>query len=282
MMKKLRMLAALVCCLTLLLACALGENSRVVVDDAELLTAEERQTLTDTINRIGDAYHFQIVLHTTRSTDGKSMRDYAADYYDYKGYGYGDRHNGLIFVVDMGSRQFVTVTTGTGITYFSDSDITDVEDSALSCLSDGEYAQAFEQYLSAAEDVVRRGYRAALSQGVTPEGDVYQVTTADRLQWAADDARDMLPMVLIVAAIITTIVMCVMVSHMKTARKKDAAQDYVEKQSLTRMADIYLYTTESRHKIETDDNNHSGGGGSHSTFTGSSGTSHGGGSARSF
>lgn len=270
MMKKLRMLAALVCCLTLLLACALGENSRVVVDDAELLTAEERQTLTDTINRIGDAYHFQIVLHTTRSTDGKSMRDYAADYYDYKGYGYGDRHNGLIFVVDMGSRQFVTVTTGTGITYFSDSDITDVEDSALSYLSDGEYAQAFEQYLSAAEDVVRRGY------------DVYQATAADRLQWAADDARDMLPMVLIVAAIITTIVMCVMVSRMKTARKKDAAQDYVEKQSLTRMADIYLYTTESRHKIVTDDNNHSGGGGSHSTFTGSSGTSHGGGSARSF
>ena len=53
MMKKLRMLAALVCCLTLLLACALGENSRVIVDDAELLTAEERQTLTDTINRIG-------------------------------------------------------------------------------------------------------------------------------------------------------------------------------------------------------------------------------------
>ena len=93
-MKKLLICLAL--CLMLTLP-ALAENR--VFDDADLLSATEESALNDTIAGIYAAHHFDVVLHTTNSTGRKSVKMYAADYYDQGGFGYGANGDGLIFVL---------------------------------------------------------------------------------------------------------------------------------------------------------------------------------------
>ena len=130
---------------------AFAYTGDAVVDDADLLSDAEEMHLEEKILAMYDAYQFAPVLHTTFGTDGQAIHMYAAHYYDYNGYGYGDSHDGLIFVVDMAEREYVTVTTGMGIPYFSDHAIASMEEAIVSYLSEGDYFAAFEGYLSHVE-----------------------------------------------------------------------------------------------------------------------------------
>ena len=64
-------------------------------------------------------------------------------------------------------------------------------------------------------------------------------------------------------------------SQMKTVRRKTGADRYIRKGSfsLTRVQDVYLYTSTTRTRIETSSPSGRGGGGG-GGFTGSSGTHH--------
>ena len=92
-----------------------------------------------------------------------------------------------------------------------------------------------------------------------------------------------LPIVLGAGLVVALIVVFILKGQMKTVRRKPDANSYVRDGSfqLTRAQDIYLYTTTTRRKIESDNNhgNHGsrgGSGGGSSTFTSSSGNSYGG------
>ena len=95
-----------------------------------------------------------------------------------------------------------------------------------------------------------------------------------------------LPMVLAVGLGVALIVVFILKGQMKTVRRKPDANSYVRDGSfqLTRAQDIYLYTTTTRRKIESDNNHgnhgshgsHGGSGGGSSTFTSNSGNSYGG------
>ena len=86
------------------------------------------------------------------------------------------------------------------------------------------------------------------------------------------------PIILIAAFVIALIVALVLKGQMKSVRRQSGASSYVRDGSfqLTRVQDIYLYTTTHRRKIETNSGNRSGGGGGSSTFRSSSGGSFGG------
>ena len=276
----------LIVLLALLLVCApaLAYNSDFVVDDAELLTDSQESELESKLQELYENYHFQIVVHTTRSSGYQSLDMYAADFYDENGYGYGASCDGLIFAVDMAKREYVTVTTGSGMALFSDYDIARVEEMMVDDLSEGNYARAFDRYADGAEDVISAPvtYGGYSNYGYYDDGVYYDeygmqvYVDVYRHLSPAQRAGEILPGILIAAAVITAITLGVMISGMKTARKKNQAMDYMTHVNLTRQSDIYLYTTERRRKIQTQ-NNHHGSSGGHSSFRGSSGRSHGGG-----
>lgn len=61
---------------------------------------------------------------------------------------------------------------------------------------------------------------------------------------------------IILAIVIALIVCLVLVSRMKSVAEKKDASDYLSGSlSLTQQSDVYTHTTESRIKIENNDNN---------------------------
>ncbi|MBE5786536.1 MAG: TPM domain-containing protein [Clostridiales bacterium] len=245
-MKKGLLIALLLCCIALP---ALGESR--VYDAAGLFTNAQEERLEERIDAIRETYQMDVAIVTNLSLDGKEVKLYAADFFETMGYGYGPEKDGVIFLISMGERDYCTVTHGSAIRIFTDRGIDRIHEHIQPFLSDGQYYTAMNLFLEDTEE--------ALIQGGT----------------AGESIMEAMPIVLIVSAAITLMVMAMLKNQMKTVRRKAAAGDYVEAGSfqLSRRQDIYLYTTTVRRKIES--NSGRSGGGS-STFRSSSGGSFGG------
>ncbi|MBS7361417.1 MAG: TPM domain-containing protein, partial [Oscillospiraceae bacterium] len=117
-----------------------------VVDMAELLSDSDKTALLSKLDEISERQKLDIVVLTVNTLDGKTPRDYADDFYDYNGYGFGENKDGILLLVSMEDRDWWISTTGYGITALTDAGIEYISKKFLSDLSDGDYAQAFTTY----------------------------------------------------------------------------------------------------------------------------------------
>ena len=127
--------------LLLLLLCVsptLAEQPRVI-DEADVLTANDEARLEQAIALIRQEHQFDVVLLTKTSIDGKVPRYYAADYYDYGGYGYNDTHDGIILLLvtgaSVGDRDYTIVMTGRGEKIFNYDVVYGIEEDILPAFS---------------------------------------------------------------------------------------------------------------------------------------------------
>ena len=240
---------ALLLLLLLLVPSALADGSRVI-DDADVLSVSDENALEQAIALIRDQYQFDVVLLTKATIDGKTPRYYAGDYYDYGGYGYGDTHDGIILLVvtgaGIGNRDYTIVNTGRGEKIFDDEAMYEIEDAMLPYLRASNYSAGMAKFVTGVE--ARLAY-------MTPQNRTVRAAVV------------MAGIGLAVGLIVSLILR----GQMKTVRRKVGAQSYIRDGSfqLSRVQDIYLYTTTTRHKIQTQSSGGHGGG-----FTGSSGTHH--------
>jgi uncharacterized protein len=245
-MKK---ILALLLLLLLLVTPALADGSRVI-DDADVLSASEETSLEQAISLIREKYQFDVVLLTKTSIDGKVPRYYAADYYDYGGFGYGDNHDGIILLLvtgaGVGNRDYTIVNTGRGEKIFDDDAMEELEEAMLPSLRASNFAAGMARFVSGVEEQLD-----------------YMTPKSRTERWGL--------LSFVVGLVIGTIVALIFRGQMKTVRLKVNAQSYIRDGSfqLNRVQDIYLYTTTTRRKIETSSSSGGGGG-----FTGSSGTHH--------
>ncbi len=259
----------ILCVLLLLVPGALADSLPLVVDDAGLLTQEEVASLTAEADRISAQYGMDVVLLTVNSMDGKAARDYAADYFDYQGYGQGADKSGVLFLLSMQERDWYILTTGAAITTFTDYGIDAIGTDVVPYMSDAQYADGFTQFLRDAEIFMK--------QGAT--GKPYDVNNHVKLKTVGERAMGVLPWLLGASVLIALGGVAFLARGMNTARPQHSANRYVREGSMavTRAGDYFLYHTQSSVKIEK---SQSGGKGGSSTFTGSSGTSHGGGGGK--
>lgn len=260
MIKRLSVLLLALLCLTF---SALAENR--VIDEADLLDSDTEARLESEIAAIAQDYQFDVVLLLKNSIGGQTPKYYAADYYDYGGYGYHASKDGILFLLSLEERDYFTLATGSGIRIFTDYGTLQIEEDVVPYLSSGNYETAMERFVA--------HVRQYLEQAES--GHPYDVSTTVELRSPLARTQSILPIVLILAAVISLIVAFSLKAQMKTVRRKQGASSYVRDGSfaLTRVQDIYLYTTTQRRKIETNSGNGGHGGGS-TTFRGSSGTSH--------
>ena len=121
---------------------AFAEPNRMV-DEADLLLDDEESRVRQELNIISNEMMFDIVVVTVDSTDGQYIEDFADDYYDYNGYGFGENYDGAILVIDMGNREWYISTCGYGMVAMPSEDIDYIAEEFLSFLSAGEYEEAF-------------------------------------------------------------------------------------------------------------------------------------------
>lgn len=237
---------------------ASGKLQRLV-DTADILSDSEETELLAKLDEISERQQCDVVVAAVGSLEGKTAQEYADDFYDYNGYGFGENRDGVILLVSMEERSWYISTCGYGITAFTDAGIEYMEDKFLSPLSDGDYSKAFTTYAELCDDFITQAKKGRpYDKGNLPKGSVSPI-------WIAGD--------LLIGFVIAFILGSAKKSKLKSVRRQRAAQDYAVPGSMMLMLnqDQLVNRTMTTRKIERD----SGGGGS-STHESSSGTTHGG------
>ncbi|WP_195987251.1 TPM domain-containing protein [Clostridium sp. D53t1_180928_C8] len=233
-------------------------NVNPVVDEAKLLSQDERNQLMESIEVFRKEYNMDAVIVTSNDLEGKKPRDYADDYYDYNGYGLGYNKSGLLLLIDMDDRNIWISTSGDAIEYFTDDRIESIIADISKYLSNGEYFDACNIFLTDIKHYINNGI---------PEG---------QYTYSEEDNTVKIVLIALVSAAIVAGVTCICVVNSYKNSKSVSSTNYVDNNSIvfTKRRDIFVSTFTTKTKIEK--NNNSGGGGS-STHTSSSGNTHGGG-----
>ena len=237
-----------------------------VIDNAELLSTDERELLTSKLDEISTRQKVDVTVATTDTLDGLTVSDYAERFYESHNYGYGPDKDGTILLISMEDHDWYMATYGYAITAFTDAGIQYIGEEMTGDLSDGDFAAAFDTFADECDDFI--------TQAKT--GEPYDIDNEPQkpMSWF------WIPISLVAGIVLSLIVVGTMKSKLKTVRFQAAANNYVKAGSmnLTESRDIFLYNTMTKTKKEKNDSS-SGGGGS-STHTTSSGSTAGGGGGK--
>lgn len=144
MKKKILVLLTALCMLFSVLPVFGAEaTEQRVFDYAELLSEADEQEMQLWVEDMQENWGMDLAFLTTNDTDGKSVQQYGADFYVEKNLGLGENDDGVIFVLDMGSREGQIITSGKAIDIYTDYYIDQMWDNMVGYLSDGDYYNAF-------------------------------------------------------------------------------------------------------------------------------------------
>lgn len=245
-----------------------------VNDLADLLSLDQMESLEEKLDTLSQTYQMEIAIVTTNDTEGKTSRDYADDFYDTNGYGYGDNYDGALFLIDMDNRQLWISTSGLAARYLTDSRIERLNDTIAPYLTKANYYEGCNVFINGIENYFKSGIPSnshlTFEDGKKPFTNSYgnPLTPKNYLLYAG--------IALLVALVMASIVRAIISYRYKHPRHTVPATlpdrlsvNYTEKH------DQFISTHTTRTKIETSSS--SGGGGGSSMHTSSSGRSHGGG-----
>lgn len=241
-----------------------------VVDNAALFSSDEIASLESKIQNISSKYEMDIVIVTTDDVNGKSSRDFADDFFDYEGYGLGVEKSGILMLINMEDREVYLSTAGKGENYFTDNRIESILDDVYYHLSDGDYFEGAEAFLSRTEGFLESGIP---SNQYTVDENGNKIETRE-------DIAARIGMSILIALVVSSVVCGIVVfSYRKPTAV--AEESYIDRSTIkfTKRSDRFITSHTTSRKIPKNNNNSSGG--ASTTHTSSSGNSHGGG-GRSF
>ena len=226
----------------------------LVVDNADILTDEEEAYFLERCQTFTDEYKCEIAIVTITDLEGKTAQEYADDFYDYNGYGYGENKDGLLCLYldgEEGQRNATLTTNGTAQMNIGDDEIEDILLAIAGSAKFGEFKDAFDWYIDLSEEAVKP---------VPP------------LFW--------LLICLAVGMVIGLIITNSMASKNYSVHKKETAADYVRAGTLmiTGRNDMFRNTRVNVTPKPKSNSDGKSSGSNGSTHTSSSGRSHGGGS----
>ena len=232
-----------------------------LVDESDVLTDEEEAEVLERLDEISERQQFDVVVACVESLEGESAQDYADDFYDYHGYGFGEDKDGTILLVSMEEREWYISTCGYGITAITDAGVSYLSDQFLPELSDGDYEEAFETFSDTCDELVTQA----------KEGNPYDIGS----EKSKGVSKIWIPGSLLLGFLLAGFPMSVMKKQMKNVRMQVAASGYMKagSQKITKRTDQFLYHTINRTKKPEKE-------GGSATHTSSSGRSHGGGGGR--
>ena len=234
-----------------------------LVDDADLLTQQEEEYLTQKLDEISTRQNFDVAILTTDYFEGKYPEEFADDYFDYNGYGMGEDYDGILLVLNMTERTWVISTHAFGIVAFTDAGQDYIADLVIPYIVDGDYAEGFDEFASLCDNFVTQAKTG------TPY-DVYNMP-GDDVDDSYEDAEEEYvrgPMDYILSflgclgfgAVGAGILRANKKSQLKTVRTRDDAADYWTDFTLTEEKDIFLHRNIVAVKIKDDDDNKKSGG----------------------
>lgn len=232
-------------------------------DLAELLSEEEALQLNTQLDELSIRQKMDVIIVTTDSLEGYSVRDYADSFYDECHFGYGENKDGLLLLISMEDSDWYISTCGYAITAFTDAGIQYIGEQIVPDLSNADYISAFETYINLCDEFITQ------ADIDTPYDTQNLPAKPLSIIWIFIS--------ILIGVIIAGIIVAIMYSQLKSVRSQPTANSYVKKNSMviTNRSDLFLYRTVTKH-AKPKENVSSGS----STHTSSSGTTHGGGGGK--
>lgn len=259
-MKKKIILALLTLILIVGIACpaVAATSDPRLVDDAQLLESDQQADILNQLNTISEKHRVDLVIVTADQISPKSPRQYADDFFDDNGYGYGASRDGVLLLISMENSDGYISTSGYGIIAFTDAGIEYIGEQIAEQISDGDYYAAFQQYVQLCDEFIT----------AAKNGDPYD---SHNLPKEPFNVVFSLIIALVIGFVVAFIVTSIMKGQLNTIRSQSGATDYVKPGSMniTVVRDMYLYRNVIRRPKPQ--------GGGSSTHKSSSGRTHGGG-----
>ena len=248
------------------------DETEKVYDFADLFTSIEEDNLYSEITDFISETNLDMAIVTIDNNPKNSAMAYADDFYDYNYFGTGTTHDGLLFLIDMDTREMWLSTTGIAQLMYDDSRINNILDITYEEIVDKDYYGCAYSFIDKSGYYFRLGIPASNKNvGINEDGDYIYYGYE-----SSESFSDLFLGSLIFSFIIALVIVLVMKSRHKTVKKSTNAWAYMHSPSITMREDYFLTTNTTRVYIPPAS---SSGGGS-STHRSSSGRNHGGGGRR--
>ena len=264
--KIITIIVSLIFCMTLALPAAAmdgGEHPPRLVDEAELLTGDEESSLVDKLDAVSDKWQCDVTIVTVDSLGSKTATEFADDYFDYNGYGYGNNDDGIMLVISMENRDWAITTHAFGIEAFTDAGQEFIINKVIPPLGNESYYEAFSIFADQCDDFLEKA-RA---------GEPYDSHNLPKESHAKLYILWIIPC-LIAGAILAFVLTIKEKKSLKSVMKKAGAGEYIGKVEINEKHDKFLYRNLDKVLIRDDDD------GGSSTHLSSSGETHGGSSGK--
>ena len=143
------LIAFLLC--VLLIPAAFAETA-LVTDDSGVLTASQLEEQNRNAQRISDTYECSAAILYIPTTGGRNIADFADDYFDHNGIGYGSTNDGTLMVIATEDREVYITTAGTAIDALTDYGIGYILDRVVEPLKQNDYGRAGNIFLTYVTD----------------------------------------------------------------------------------------------------------------------------------
>lgn len=135
----------------LLLPAAFAETAPVT-DYSGVLTASQLEEQNRNAQRISDTYECSAAILYIPTTEGRNIADFADDYFDHNGIGYGNTNDGTLMVIATEDREVYITTAGTAIDALTDYGIGYILDRVVEPLKQNDYGRAGNIFLTYVTD----------------------------------------------------------------------------------------------------------------------------------
>ena len=265
--KIITIIVSLIFCMTLALPAAAmdgEEHPPRLVDEAELLTDDEESSLADKLDAVSDKWQCDVTIVTVDSLGSKTATEFADDYFDYNGYGYGNNDDGIMLVISMENRDWAITTHAFGIEAFTDAGQEFIMNKVIPPLGNESYYEAFSIFADQCDDFLEKA-RA---------GEPYDSHNLPKESHAKLYILWIIPC-LIAGAILAFVLTIKEKKSLKSVMKKAGAGEYIGKVEINEKHDKFLYRNLDKVLIHDDDDDSGS-----STHVSSSGETHGGSSGK--
>ena len=131
-----------------------------IVDDAKLLTEEERALLTEQADQLSQKYNLDIVVYTALSAGSMERQAFSDLFYSYNGYGYGDARDGILLTIfkrPYYSPSLCMTASGSGKNRLTSVNESRLLDRCESLLDAGAYYKGISQWMDHTDHMLRTG-----------------------------------------------------------------------------------------------------------------------------
>ena len=243
------------------------DASEKVYDFAELLTPSEEEQIYNRVQKFINKTNLDLAVVTINDNNKFSAMEYADDFYDYNDFGTDSEYSGVLFLVDMDTREIYMSTTGKAISMYSDYRIDMTLDAIYQDFSNENYLNGITKFVTIIEnyDTIGLPSNTDTKYAINNEGELYR-----KSRWL---------IVFGIPSVITAIVIGILISKNKLVRVATSSREYLDKDSLKIKTVSDRLVSTNTIAVPRSSGSSSGGGGS-SRHSGSSGRSHGGGGHR--